>query len=209
MSSGIDAPALVLQASMLTPPCPWLNPAWQAFTLERISLKLLPSQATIISLCFPSLPSTLERALYAGHLHFLTTHSFSNPFQSGPRPDSSLIGRQPAPKCQTQQPLLRPLAVPAPVASDTSDHTSAALPDSKKEKRRLIAIPKTKWESITLMYVVPKKEGIQKETRLKPKCKPSGSHSQPGPIWPPKGHLAIPGNIFGFRSWEVLLGSNW
>lgn len=112
---------------MRTPPCPWLNPAWLAFNLKRTSLKQLPSQATIISLCFPSLPSSPERVLYAGHLHFLTTYSLVNPFQSGPHPDSSLIGRLQAPNCQAQQPPLRPLTVPAPAASDTSDHTSVAF----------------------------------------------------------------------------------
>ena len=87
----------------------------------------MPSLATIISLCFPSLPSTLERLLYAGHLHFLTTHSLGNPFQSGPQLDSSLIGRRQAPNCQTQQPLLRPLSIPALAASDTSDYTSVTF----------------------------------------------------------------------------------
>ena len=123
----MDSQAVILQVSMLTPPCPWQNPAWRALTLKRTFLKPLPSLATIISLCFPSLPSTLERLLYAGRLHFLTTHSLGNPFQSGPQPDSSLIGRRPSPNCQTQQPLLRPLAIPALAASDTSDCTSVTF----------------------------------------------------------------------------------
>lgn len=42
------------------------------------------SQAAIISLCFPSLPSALERVLYAGHLHFLATHSLVNPSTLAP-----------------------------------------------------------------------------------------------------------------------------
>lgn len=144
---------LVLQSSMPMSPCPGPHPAWLAFHLKRTSLRLLPSQATIISLCFPSFPSALERVLYACHLHFLTTHSLVNPFQRGPLLDSSLIGHPPEPNCQTQQPLLSLSLTPALAASDTGDHMSVALfiytlPDSKKEKRWLTATHKMGWESI-------------------------------------------------------------
>lgn len=80
--------------------------------------------------------------------------------------------------CQTQQPLLRPLTVPALAASDTSDHMSVAfifliyclIPKRRRDGLRQ-TLESSGEHQLEVGEPPPKKEGIQKERRLKPNFK--------------------------------------
>ena len=69
------------------------------------------------------------------------------------------------------------------------------LPDSKKEKRRLIATHKTGWESISENQGTPEREEVQKETKLKPKTQTIGRSFSTGGHGGPQGDLAPKGEV--------------